>query len=233
MPHRIAFLFLIAFLSALPAATPVAVITGAGDLDVNGRRLPREITGSVTLFSSDEIQTQSSTAMVWLGGGARLTVDRNSVFQLERKLGVTELILQQGTVRFNTGSSRESLLIRAGDHLVTPDANSEGAVILRPDRTAEAMTLRGSAGVVEKSTGTYRRLRGQSGLLLAGSDGRMLFTGRTGPATTIQYLEHPLVRKTCPVSLSNTKHSKCSCPPPSDHTVPPDGDHNCGHGNGP
>jgi len=39
MPHRIAFLCLVVFLSALPAATPVAVITGAGDLDVNGRRL--------------------------------------------------------------------------------------------------------------------------------------------------------------------------------------------------
>jgi len=162
-----------------------------------------------------------------------LTVDRNSVFQLERKLGATELTLRQGAIRFDTGSSRESLSIRAGDHLVTPDANSEGAVILRPDHTAEAITLRGSASVVEKSTGTYKRLRGQSGLLLAGSDGRMLFTGRTAPATTIQYVAHPLVRKSCPVSPSETKHGKCGCPPPSDNTNPPDGDHNCGHGNGP
>ena len=233
MPLRIPFLSLAVFLSALPAATPVAVITGAGDLDVNGRRLSREITSSVTLFSSDEVQTQKSTAVVWLGGGARLTVDRNSVFQLERKLGATELTLRQGGVRFDTGASRESLSIRAGDHLVTPDANSAGAVILRPDRTAEAMTLRGSAGVLEKSTGTYQRLRGQSGLMLNGSDGRMLLTGRTAPATDIRYVAHPLVRKTCPVSPTETKHGKCKCPPPSDATNPPEGDHNCGHGNGP
>lgn len=229
---RIAFLCLSVFLSALSAATPVAVITGAGDLDVNGRRLAREITGSVTLFNNDQVQTPSSTAVVWLGG-SRLTVDVNSSFQLERKLGATELILRHGAVRFDTGSSRASLSIRAGDHVVTPDSNSEGAVILRPGLTAEAITLRGAASVVETSTGTYKRMRGQSGLSLAGSDGRMLFTGRTGPASTIQYVEHPLIRKQCPVSLEDTKHAKCSCPPPSDHTVPPDGDHNCGHGNGP
>jgi len=114
MSVRLAFLCSSVFLSALSAATPVAVITGAGDLDVNGRRLAREITGSVTLFSKDQVQTPRSTAVVWLGG-ARLTVDRNSSFQLERKLGATELILRHGGIRFDTGSSPASLSIRAGD----------------------------------------------------------------------------------------------------------------------
>jgi hypothetical protein len=200
---------------------------------VNGRTLSRPLTSAVTLFSGDQIQTGSSTAVVWLGGQARLTVDRNSAFQLERKPGAKELILRQGAIRFQTGASQEALAIRAGDHLVRPEVHSEGAVMLRPDRTAEAMTWSGAASVTDQSTGTSKRLTGRSGLLLAGSDGRMVFTGRTSPITGIQYVEHPNARKPCPVSPSQTKDGKCKCPPPSDATNPPEGDRNCGHGNGP
>jgi len=216
----------------LPGATPVGVITGAGAIDINGQLVSREMSGAVTIFNGDEIKTGRSTAVVWLSGRARLTVDRESTVQVERKLGSTEFTLRQGALRFQT-DSRGRLSIRAGDHSVTPDGDSEGAVILRTGRTAEAITVRGSASVVDKSTGTYRRLAGQTGLLLTGPEGRMLFTGQTASSGLIRFTDHEEGRKACPASPTKPKDLKCKCPPPSDHTNPPEGDRNCGHGNGP
>src|SRR4051812_40828621 len=103
----------------LPAAPPVAKVTTAPGVSINGNEIPQKTAPSWPVAAGDQVATDNNPAILMIASDRALMEPKTMVRMLERS-DVVKLELDAGQVCLRTRRGSTLLVFAAGEELTVP-----------------------------------------------------------------------------------------------------------------
>jgi hypothetical protein len=127
------FLFILIMAGLASAKTPIATVTAAKSVTVNGIAVPTQGVPGLPVVSGDVITTGDEPAIVKLADGSTFMLDKNSSVKVQQ-CGATSVEVLQGTTTYRFAPASKAQLCALG-HPATAAAMTQGSIgIESPDQ---------------------------------------------------------------------------------------------------
>jgi hypothetical protein len=137
-------LFALVLAGLAAAKTPIATVTAAKSVTINGTDVATQGVPALPVVSGDVISTGNDLAIVKLADGSTFMLDRNSSVKIQQ-CGATSVEVLQGTTTYRFAPSSKAQLCALG-HPATAAAMTAGSITIEsPDqavmRTVDKSTV--------------------------------------------------------------------------------------------
>jgi hypothetical protein len=133
------FLFVLLLAGLAGAKTPIATVTAAKSVSVNGIVVVTEGVPALPVVSGDVVATAGDPAIVKLADGSSFQLDKNSTVKIQQ-CGATSVEILQGTATYRFAPNSKAQLCALG-HPATAAAMAQGSITIESPDKAVMRTL--------------------------------------------------------------------------------------------